>query len=73
MNDRLPDDAPTPISAGPVSDTLKDKSVAIQKHVTLKTDIGAPGASPGDTLEWTMGVQVSDYFALQNVVVYDKQ
>jgi uncharacterized repeat protein (TIGR01451 family)/fimbrial isopeptide formation D2 family protein len=72
LNDRLPDNALTPISAGPVSDTLRDKSVAIQKHVSLLTDLGAPGASPGDTLEWTMQVQVSDYFALQNVVVYDK-
>jgi uncharacterized repeat protein (TIGR01451 family)/fimbrial isopeptide formation D2 family protein len=71
IRDREPDNALTPISAGPVSDTIKDKSVAIQKHVSLLTDLGAPGASPGDTLEWTMQVQVSDYFALQNVVVYD--
>jgi uncharacterized repeat protein (TIGR01451 family)/fimbrial isopeptide formation D2 family protein len=61
-----------PVSAGPVTHTLTDKSVAIQKSVRLATDIGAAGVSPGDTLEWTLRIQVSDYFALRNVVVYDR-
>jgi len=33
---------------------------------------GDPGpVGPGDELEWTLSVQVSDYFALDNVMVDD--
>jgi uncharacterized repeat protein (TIGR01451 family)/fimbrial isopeptide formation D2 family protein len=65
-------DAPGPVAAGPVTHTLTDKSVAIQKSVRLAVDTDASGASPGDILEWTLSAQVSDYFALGNVVIYDK-
>jgi uncharacterized repeat protein (TIGR01451 family)/fimbrial isopeptide formation D2 family protein len=62
---------PVVVSASSGANDLTDKSVAVQKSVRLLTDLGAPGASPGDTLEWTMQIEVSDYFALQNVVVDD--
>ncbi len=51
--------------------TLTDKSIAIQKTVTLVQDNGAPGYSPGDVLEYTLTFQVSDFFAFQNVVIQD--
>jgi uncharacterized repeat protein (TIGR01451 family)/fimbrial isopeptide formation D2 family protein len=55
----------------PVDHILTDKSVAIQKGVTVAVDTGAPGPSPGDTLEYTLSIQISDYFAFQNVIVTD--
>lgn len=51
--------------------TLTPKSIAIQKGVTIAVDTGGAGATPGDTLEYTLQVQVSDYFAMQNLVVTD--
>jgi len=57
--------------ATPSDCTLSDRSIAIQKGVALVTDTGAPGYSPGDTIEYTLNFQVSDYFAFQNLVVTD--
>ncbi len=54
-----------------IDHTLTDKSIAIQKSVTVVNDTGATGASPGDTLEYTMTFQVSDYFAFQNLIASD--
>ncbi len=51
--------------------TLTDKSIAIQKSVAIVTDVGAPGASPGDTLRYTLVFQVSDFFTFQNLIVTD--
>lgn len=51
--------------------TLTAKSVAIQKGVTVAIDTGGAGPTPGDTLEYTLQIQVSDFFALQNLVVTD--
>ena len=56
--------------AGP-EHTLTAKSIATQKGVSIVSDTGAPGATPGDTLEYTIQVQVSDYFAFQNLVLTD--
>src|SRR6185436_715817 len=50
---------------------LTDKSIAIQKSVANVADIGPAGYSVGDTLEYTLQFQVSDYFAFQNVVISD--
>jgi len=66
-----PNDATGPVSAGPATHTLTDKSVAIQKSVAISHDTGPAGASPGDTLQWTLHVEVSDYFALDNLKVDD--
>jgi fimbrial isopeptide formation D2 family protein/uncharacterized repeat protein (TIGR01451 family) len=51
--------------------TLQAKSVATQKGVALLADIGAPGVGPGDTLRYTINIQVSDYFEFQNLTIRD--
>ncbi len=51
--------------------TLTPKSIATQKGVAIVTDVGAAGYSPGDTVEYTLDFQVSDYFAFQNIVLTD--
>lgn len=68
-----PRDATQTITAnGPTSDhTLTLKSIAVQKRMTIVVDTGAPGLSPGDTVEYTLEFQVSDYFAFQNIVLTD--
>ena len=53
-------------------DTLTDKSLAIQKTVDDVIHTGPPNAvSPGDTLEYTIQFQISDFFAVQNFVAND--
>lgn len=51
--------------------TLTIKSIATQKSVTIANDTGNTGATPGDTLEYTISFQVSDYFAFGNIIVTD--
>ncbi len=51
--------------------SLTDKSIAIQKDVTIAVDNNASGVSPGDVLEYTLRLQVSDFFAFDSVVVTD--
>lgn len=48
--------------------TLQYKSIAIQKHVVNATD---PITTVNDLLLYTLDIQVSDYFAFQNIVVHD--
>jgi hypothetical protein len=67
-----PRDEPTLVTAGPANHTLTDRSVAIQKSVALVTDTGPAGVSPGDVLQWTLRAQVSDFFALADVIAYDR-
>ena len=50
---------------------LEAQSNAIQKGVTIVTDVGPSGLSPGDTLEYTLEFQVSDYFAFEAVRIDD--
>ena len=52
-------------------DTIQDKPVAIQKTATIVTDTGPPGLSSGDTVEYKLTVQVSDYFTLGNLSLTD--
>jgi hypothetical protein len=54
-----------------VDHTLTLKSIAVQKTLFIAEDTGAPGLSPGDTVEYVLHFQVSDYFAFQNVVLTD--
>ena len=49
--------------------TLTAKTTALQKTVADLTHPGAPRA--GDTLEYTLNFQVSDYFALENFNLAD--
>jgi uncharacterized repeat protein (TIGR01451 family)/fimbrial isopeptide formation D2 family protein len=66
-------DASGPATAGGVGPehTLTPKSIAIQKGVSIAIDSGATGTSPGDTLEYTLEVQISDFFAFQSLVATD--
>jgi len=58
-------------TAGPATHALAVKSIATQETVADVIDTGAAGPTPGDTLEYTVQTQVSDYFALQNLIVDD--
>ena len=50
---------------------LTDRSLAIQKHVSVVGGGDARRARPGDVLEWTLDFQVSDYFAFGDLVIAD--
>jgi VCBS repeat-containing protein len=39
------------------------KSITLLKQATLQTDIGQTGISPGDTLNYSLNIAISDYFA----------
>jgi fimbrial isopeptide formation D2 family protein/uncharacterized repeat protein (TIGR01451 family) len=63
---------------GPVGDNdsftdtnVEQSSIATQKSVAVVNDVGGAGPTPGDTLEWTIDVQVSDYFEFSNIVLDD--
>ncbi|MBP7355396.1 MAG: hypothetical protein KA928_04485, partial [Longilinea sp.] len=47
---------------------LEDQSIAIQKSVVNLTDANH---SPGDILEYTLNIQISDYFAFEGLNVLD--
>lgn len=47
------------------------RSFATQKGVQVNPDTGAPGPTPGDTLEYTVDFQVSDFFAFANASLQD--
>ena len=55
------------VAGGPAVHDLQDRSLAIQKSVAIVNDTGRPGLTPGDTLEYTLRFQISDYFAFQNL------
>ena len=64
--------------AGTVSDNdgatdfvLSQQSLSIQKGYTIVNDVGAAGATPGDTVEYVLDLQVSDYFSFSNLVMDD--
>ena len=52
--------------------TLSNQSLAIQKSVTNQNDTGGVGFTPGDTLEYTLAVQISDYFAFSDFQIDDE-
>ena len=67
-----PADAPvTGITSSTATHVLNDRSIATQKSVAVVNDTGAPGPSPGDTLEYTINFQVSDFFAFENLILSD--
>ncbi|MFY0731792.1 VCBS domain-containing protein [Pseudomonas sp. NFX15] len=39
------------------------KSITLLKNVAIQTDIGHTGITPGDTLQYTLNLAISDYFA----------
>lgn len=52
-------------------DTITAKAIAIQKAAAIETDVAPTGTSPGDTIRYTLSIQISDYFDIQNIVVTD--
>ncbi|MBC8162287.1 MAG: hypothetical protein H7Z42_13840, partial [Roseiflexaceae bacterium] len=52
----------------PTDHTLEEQSIAIQKSANNRSDAVT---SPGDLYQYTLDVQVSDYFAFQDVRVDD--
>ena len=51
--------------------TETPKSIAIQKNRVTVVDENAPGDTPDDVLEYTLDIQISDYFAFDGIVVTD--
>ncbi|QDU63128.1 Serine-aspartate repeat-containing protein D precursor [Planctomycetes bacterium Pan216] len=64
------DDAPE-VATATDTDTLVDRSIAIQKTSSIVVDNGVEGLSPTDVLEYTIRFQVSDYFAFDDVQIID--
>jgi len=66
-----PKDDPGTVTGGstgpPAEYTITDKSIAIQKSVSNPT----PPNSPDDILEYTYSIQISDYFAFQDLEISD--
>ena len=62
---------PVTVTSNAANHVLTDKSIATQETVADVADLGAAGPTPGDTLRYTINFQVSDYFALQNLLVSD--
>ena len=62
---------PATVSAGPVPDTITAKSIAIQNGVTDLTH-GASAYQAGDTLQYSLDGQVSNYFDVNDLVIQDK-
>ncbi|WP_197455228.1 DUF4347 domain-containing protein [Stieleria neptunia] len=50
---------------------VSQQSLSIQQSVAIVNDTGARGATPGDTLEYVMHVQVSDYFEFADLIVQE--
>ncbi len=68
-----PRDPATPVSVegDDPGHTLHNRSLAVQGSWTLVTDVGAVGLSPGDTVEYQLTFQISDYFSFGDLVVTD--
>lgn len=47
------------------------RSLATQKAQTIAIDANVPGLGPGDTLEYAIDIQVSDYFDMRDLVLRD--
>ncbi len=62
---------PIAVASGPATNSLADKSIAIQKSVAIVTDVGAAGPTPLDILEYSLAFQISDYFGFEDLVIDD--
>jgi VCBS repeat-containing protein len=49
------------------------KSITLLKTATMQNDIGHSGISPGDTLQYTLNLAISDYFAFGKDVFNEGQ
>lgn len=50
---------------------LTPKSIATQKSVSITNDVGGAGYTSGDTVEYTINFQISDFFAFSGVTLND--
>ncbi|MEM1179655.1 MAG: hypothetical protein AAGM22_15005, partial [Acidobacteriota bacterium] len=78
IGDWIPIDPRDPATAGNVASDpagpeheLSDQSITVQKSVSLAVDQGTSGLSPGDSLEYSLHFQVSDFFAFNKVRLTD--
>lgn len=60
-----------PTNAPLAQASVTAKAVAFQKTVSITNNLGNPGFTPGDTVRYTVGFQVSDYFSFDQLVVDD--
>ncbi|MCP1625187.1 VCBS domain-containing protein [Pseudomonas nitroreducens] len=58
-----PDGYPFTVTGDGAGITFVAKSITLLKTVNLQTDVGTPGITPGDTLRYTMEVDISDFYA----------
>lgn len=58
-------------NVSPSDNTISDTPIAAQKGSSIAVDTGPAGLTPGDTVEYTINMQESDFFALQNVHATD--
>jgi uncharacterized repeat protein (TIGR01451 family)/fimbrial isopeptide formation D2 family protein len=66
-----PRDGPTPITATATAPAVSACALVGQKGMSVVTDTGALGPTPGDTVRVTINFQVSDFFAFGGVVITD--
>ena len=52
-------------------DTLEISSIEIQKGSVIAINNGGSQLNPGDVLEYTLNFQVSDYYAVGNIIIDD--
>ena len=50
---------------------LDGKAIAIQKSVSVVNDTGTAGVTPGDTLEYVLTFQISDYYTFGDLIIDD--
>ncbi|MEL6543633.1 MAG: hypothetical protein AAFQ82_03345, partial [Myxococcota bacterium] len=55
--------------AGETEHTLSLRSIAVQESVAIVSDLGSSGLSPNDVLEYTVEVQISDFFAFNELLL----
>ncbi len=56
--------------AGP-ENTIQNQPIVIQKTSTIAVDNGPAGLNPGDVIEYTLNIQVSDYFTVGDISLND--
>lgn len=55
----------------PEDDILELRSIAVQKSVEVTDDQNVAGPTPGDTLTFTLDLQISDFFTMGDIVLED--
>lgn len=64
-------DSLTPVSSTADAPTIVAQSIHIDKGSAIVTDTGPTGITPGDTMEYTLRIDLSDYFRGGNIIVED--